>query len=163
MGLDIVAWEHATLTTEHEYEPDECWEQNHVWAYALIGFEHSTRGLETDRCYVVDGESIMFRAGSYSGYGEWRDALAQAALDVPVEDVWAAPEKFKDKPFYELLNFADNEGTIGPQAAANLAEDFNEHRTKVLHLGDDEYFTEKYEEWTAAFDLAAGNGIVVFG
>jgi hypothetical protein len=41
------------------------------------------------------------------------------------EQVWAArPEG----PFVELIDFADNEGMIGPRAAAKLAKDFADTR-----------------------------------
>ena len=64
-------------------------------------------------------------------------------------------------PFYELLNFADNEGTIGPEAAADLARDFAEHRERVRPELDD-YFARTYDHFEEAFKLAAGTGLVMF-
>lgn len=177
MGLDIAAYETATLTPEHEYDSEACYEGNHVEAFVYSGFERSMRGLEggvsgksgwerPSRCYVVSGASLDFRAGSYSGYGQFRRALSTAALGVEPEAVWADPDAYADLPFFELVNFADNEGTIGPEAAADLAGDFAEHRERVCPaLGDGpngDYYREKYDEWAAAFALAADSGLVEF-
>jgi hypothetical protein len=71
-----------------------------------------------------------------------------------------------DKPFYELIWFADNEGTIGPEAAADLLVDFREHAEAYADANRDvaksQFFREKYAEWTRACELAANGGLIVF-
>jgi len=126
------------------------------------------RGLQPGRCYEVSGAELEFYAGNYRHYHEWRDALARRALGRPAasgHDLFAlSPEM----PFYELIFFSDCEGTIGPDAAADLAEDFRAMRAKVLSqpLADPEaeaWFVERYDQWAAAFELASrGRGLVLF-
>ena len=41
-------------------------------------FERHSEGLpDSELVYSDDGEHFSFRAGSYSGYGEWRNDLAE--------------------------------------------------------------------------------------
>ena len=56
-----------------------------------------------------DGVSaeVGFRAGSYSGYNEWRAILCRMAHGVDPAELWDNPEKYKGKPFFELINFSD--------------------------------------------------------
>jgi hypothetical protein len=73
MGLDIVAFEHANpipLCDKESVEHDQ-----HIVAWVDTGMGRSIRGLALDCCYAVSGREISFRAGSYSGYGEWREQL----------------------------------------------------------------------------------------
>ena len=84
MGLDIVSYEKVELVPHHARDADECYEAGHVYAFVYDGFERSLRGLEGERCYQPSGEQMHFRAGSYSGYNAFREALSLAALGLPV-------------------------------------------------------------------------------
>lgn len=173
MGLDITAHEKIIPIGRHTADGEWCEEENHQTVFVYKGFQQSGRGLNLDvesrqfmegGCVETSGEMIRFRAGSYSGYGLWRKTLSEAALGVPPETVWADPDAWRDQPFFELIHFADNEGTIGFVAADDLARDFAEHRDTVrpkLVAVYDRY-GEKYDEWQAAFELAAGGGMVRF-
>jgi hypothetical protein len=86
------------------------------------------RGLLWERCYECRGEYFYFRAGSYSQHADFRQELARAALNVDADDIYADPGPFRDKPFFELIFFADTQGCIGPLAAADLAADFAQGR-----------------------------------
>jgi hypothetical protein len=94
-----------------------------------------------------------FQAGSYTGYNRWRADLQRQFN----------PLRREDGPFYELIWFADNEGSIGPDAAADLLADFREHAA-TYDPGTEypDYMREKYTDWTRAFELAAGGGLVRF-
>jgi hypothetical protein len=172
VGLDITAYGHVELVPDHE-RTDDCWEAGHVTAYViheLFGF--SLNGLIHGRCYKTSGEEFPFRAGSYSGYGEWRTELERRAGELETgRDVggWGYG------PFYELLNFADNEGTIGPLAAQKLRDDFVKYRDAIAKMpyegtenpldapaDDTDWFMESYNRWQHAFELAAGTGLVDF-
>lgn len=167
MGLDICVYEKAKLA-DPQPEGDAGWDDpNLVLAFVYDSFPRSLRGLEADKWYEVDGDIRSFRAGSYSGYGEFRDALCMAALGVPPQALWDDPAGYIERPFYELIHFADNEGTIGPEACADLARDFAEQREVVLPKWDPEddiqaWFPEKYDIWQDAFELAADTGLVQF-
>jgi hypothetical protein len=120
------------------------------------------------RCYAVTGDVIAFRAGSYSGYNKWREALALRALGLPAFTVWNDPSRFVELPFFELINFSDGQGTIGPDAASDLATDFSAQRARIAAqpLADPEeeaWFMHVYDQFQEAFELAAsGGGLVLF-
>lgn len=183
MGLDITAYSHLKHIGKHEIDPalnegepgPHCYYENHVDTYAYVGFEQSFRGLPIlgeDRGFVFGGccehtdatETHGFRAGSYGGYNQWRADLQE----------WFNPLRVTDGPFYELIWFADNEGCIGPEAAADLLSDFREHADAyaAAHVEDPatgrystpegDWFRGKYQDWTRAFELAANSGLVRF-
>lgn len=99
-------------------------------------------------------------SSSYSGYGYFREQIAIRALGVEPEAVWSDEGgQYKGKPFYEIIDFADNEGAIGPVTCAKLAKDFREHREAFL---DSEWLTE-YDQMTACLEAAAeGAGFVLY-
>lgn len=113
-------------------------------------------GVEPDGVFGF-AEQFRFRAGSYGGYNEWRRELAALIGEPDLDAYW---EQATSGPFYELLNFADNEGVIGPVASAKLARDFAEHDAKAADRGG--WFYEQYRRWRHAFELAADGGAVDF-
>lgn len=175
MGLDISAYEHASLIPGHPVVRGHCKEHEDYRPEVIRAcvVHHSmlpsTDGLEMDAdhpepsgfvwgpCLRTGGQDLHFRAGSYSGYNRWREALAESVGEL-------VGEGEPDRPFGRLIWFADNEGTIGPKAAATLLTDFHTYRDRfVAHVrGSDEY-VYLYDEWTKAFNLAADTGCVDFG
>ncbi|NUS02048.1 MAG: hypothetical protein HOV97_05735 [Nonomuraea sp.] len=172
MGLDCTAVSKLVHVGRH-YSGAYCEDEGHFTAFAYEGFEQSMRGLlgtsehfQTGfiggRCYAMTPESETFgwRAGSYGGYNAFRRELA-ALLGHTVEDYWHGLVG-DDEPFYELINFADNEGTIGPEAAADLLADFRAHRDSYLERHADEWSREGYDDWIKALEIAADGGLVDF-
>lgn len=144
------------------------------WYRACINPDFPGRAdeLDDDAIYEFDGEVGRFRAGSYGGYNVWRDELARLAgypetryrSDYSDRDelrydagAWEATEG----PFWELINFADNEGDIGAAVSAKLAKDFADFQSKADSWGD-EYWRERYANWRKAFETAADGGFVIF-
>jgi hypothetical protein len=95
--------------------------------------------------------------------------------------MWRHEEMFKGQPFWELINFADNEGTIGTEISKKLAADFEKMRDTIVkeawekwpsvddfptvrHENEQErnYFMKKYDQWAKAFAIASDNGAVKF-
>ena len=163
MGLEIIAYRGLTPAPDAPVDSDgypEDWEAHlRIRAESLQEAEKywpgRTAGLAPG-IYSHAG-SYGFRAGSYSGYNEWRDRLAYLAGYYSAESVW------KDKPtgpFVELIDFSDCEGYIGPTVAAKLSQDFAAFADKIRDLPD--WFRELYGHWRHAFDLAADGGCVVF-
>ena len=127
---------------------------------------------------TANGESYGFRAGSYSGYGEWRDDLAQAANYGSADNIWQNPESVIGRPFVELINFSDAEGIIGPVMSEKLYMDFVEQEENIMKKVDEWYlkfdpekeydgdtvkwFRSKYNDWKQAFNIARNNGAVIF-
>jgi len=114
---------------------------------------------------------LNFRAGSYSGYNAWREQLAELAGypkrmhfsgHKPPEALHAAGAwETTSGPFWELINFSDCEGVIGPKTSVKLAKDFADHQAKA-DAHPDEWFRDLYAMWRRAFELASDAGAVDF-
>lgn len=165
MGLDITAFSNVHPVTDHAPLKEGAWceESDHHMAYLPHdSLARSFRGLTERQCYdTSQSQGTGFRAGSYGGYNSWRNDLAQFALQVDAGVVWQDPLGYQDKPFFELINFSDCEGTIGPEAAADLLKDFYDHRERYA-ANHDEYDVAKYNHWLEACEYAAAGGLIVF-
>lgn len=187
MGLDCTAYSHMQHQTTLPLKPDtrlpeypaddtffdRLYNNDGRVVFADGAFGHDPiAGLIPGGIYfpTPKTEVMGWRAGSYSGYGDWRNRLSVAILDVPAQNVWADHDRYRDKPFFELIDFSDCEGILGPVAAQNLLADFQENRELYLdYIRDDmqeEFFLDLYvrlyDEWTNAVTLAAQDGMVVF-
>jgi hypothetical protein len=89
---------------------------------SFVSHDHLTNGI-----YSYEGESIDFCAGSYGTYGGFRSDLCMLAHKVTPNIVWNNPDIYKGSDFYELINFSDCEGAIGPTTASKLLSDFKKH------------------------------------
>src|SRR5216117_1196420 len=114
MGLDITAYRQIKkLDCEVKdgepigpnCQPLDWKEYAHLYSYPP--WMDRADGIEDG--YYSFAEAMKFRAGSYSGYNNWRNDLARLAGWKDDEEAWKATEG----PFWELINFADNEGVIG--------------------------------------------------
>lgn len=155
MGLDITAYRRLKPEPEAEFD-----EEGYLISDDLVQFGKSQEWSESvwpGRAAPIElgaysfEDSFGFRAGSYGGYGEWRRALADARPD--------------EAAFDELINFADNEGTIGTVASAKLHGDFVRHRQEVMDRippDDRSWFQELYDYWMKAFEIASDGGAVEF-
>jgi hypothetical protein len=173
MGLDITAYIGITPVSDEiqarldqaDDKWDEAYEMNLVFPYTNPDFPEHTEGLDTDRAYLVE-TSLGFRAGSYGGYGAWRQVLAEEVANYPsLEAFWQAPDY--SKPFAWLVSFSDCEGTISHLRCVKLAKDFNEYELAARNVKWDatmpNYFFQKYQEWQKAFnEIAAKGGFLVF-
>lgn len=169
MGLDVTAYRKAVWlhpyqqTCDHDADATSVLHEPHFVARA--------DGLP-EGCYRSEGE-FHFRAGSYSGHNAWRDQLALMALGVRPEEVWrnteegGRQEEFIGKPFYELIDFSDCNGIIGPVTSAKLLADFKAHHKRAERWArqrsrDGEWFIQLYAQWAKAFYLASDGGFVSF-
>jgi hypothetical protein len=134
----------------------------------------------TDRCHdleegvyldTFDTVQHHFRAGSYSGYNQFRNLLSKALLGVEASAVWEDPTSFEGRPGYEMIDFSDCEGTISSSVADKLHQDLVENRDVFkAHLievfGEDndqvEWSMETYDNFIYAFELASENGVVIY-
>lgn len=162
MGLDITAHKNLTAPQGSEEvrdaEGDLLWRDGWHEIYLNNSFPGYGDNLQDGQVYKSE-DSFGFRAGSYGGYSEWRNQLAKLAGYSSAEQCWQTPEK--PGPFYELINFSDCEGVIGPETSKKLAEDFATFG-HVASLHEDEYFRAKYQDWKKAFEFASENGCVDF-
>lgn len=127
-----------------------------------------TEGIVHGQVYYAPQDSGMwFQVGAYSAYGDWRNKLANVIGYEVADDVWEnyGEEEGKDLPFYELINFSDCDGLIGPVVSAKLADDFetfDELAFACSESGAWEDWYELYKKWKTAFKVAADRGAVVF-
>lgn len=163
MGLDITAYQNLQAVRELTHEERDWGGVKDddslvtLWHFNSDFPDHE-EGLPKYTAFTAENE-FGFRAGSYSGYNHWRDELAKLAGHESDKAAWK--NGADGKPFYELINFADNEGVIGPKIAAKLAKDFADNQAKA-DAHEDEYFRERYGYWRKAFEMAAQNGAVEF-
>lgn len=177
MGLDISYYSRITKMEKSSEYFDVIYIYPQTFIYHL-------GSLECDSCYISTENSKYnsFRAGSYSGYNDWRNNLAEMAGYGCAENVWKdfpnirylklkkiEGEEAKIKPFYELIFFSDCEGCIGPEIAKKLYKDFcdfDEQAKKFnkdpLNIEPDDWFYIKYCAWKEAFRVASDSGIVLF-
>ena len=175
MGLDIIVY------SKLEHQRDERVEQVMESLFSPLGEEviEITEGEENLRCSDMaigkwhrtdDTKVTHFRAGSYSGYNQFRNLLAQAFHGVDAEEIWSDENSFEGTPFYEMINFSDCDGVFGPTDSAKLYQDFEEGEDDFVdfvgeHFEDDdeaEIFLEVYREFKEGFELAADEGILIY-
>lgn len=178
MGLDITAYSHLRHVGHHPVDEEETdgfcdtsWDEEtceriHIPAYSYSAFPHALLGLPDVKTVTLGHtefflagcfektehtESYGFRAGSYSGYSYWRNELRERYN----------AETRPEGPFYELIWFADNEGTLAQQAATSLLGEFRrfEKDYAASHHG---YDLQRYKDWTIACQLAADGGLIDF-
>ena len=174
MGLDIYAYSKIVEETEVSANQKRLEElgltERGEEIYRIETFDsESYKGLSPGTYYTTDqSESHDFRAGSYSGYNQWRRVLSQTMLSVSPDQVWANPDEWKDTPFFGLINHSDCDGAIGGPVAKSLYQDFVRYKHKaaayqgVPENEDTGWFLEVYDDFLRAFELAADDGILVF-
>ena len=154
MGLAVRVYTDIEETNEEEYD---------FTAFTLEGFERRVKNLKWKANYkgVRVGCFIQY---PYSVHTYFRNLLAE--LIGLEKDFWFEydPKCYsinKDIPFYELFDFADNEGCIDFESCSNLYTDFENYESLAKEKLDPKYF-ERYLNWKNAFYAAKDNGVVVF-
>ncbi|MBT2142733.1 MULTISPECIES: hypothetical protein [unclassified Rhodanobacter] len=170
MGLDITAYRKLEPAPMQGFDADgEPLQMDAVRLYRNGDFPGRADDIDESVAYVPS-DSFDFRAGSYRGYNQWREQLAELAgypigeyvqCGVTTESRCVGFWNGETGPFSELINFADNEGVIGASVAAKLAKDFAEYQAKA-DAHPDERFRDRYADWRRAFEMAADNGAVSF-
>lgn len=125
--------------------------------------------------YSKSGEELYdFRAGSYSGFMNFRLWLADVVAGVVLSKMRGFKgnqEWKKDTSFLELLNHSDCEGKLTYTACKNLLKDFEDEKVqKALMLenlkvsdGNTEWHLEKLDDWKKAIELVVKHkGYIIF-
>lgn len=151
MGLDIVFASQLKATDAENEE-----------AQHLVNIsDFRERGDGIVEGYYLLPKARWFRAGSYGTYNSWRESLSLLANGVLPQIVWRDPFTYAEKPFYELIDFTDCEGFIGPNTSAKLARDFEIHK-KAFVIAAKGWEVQIYKDFAKAFKTAARGGVVVF-
>lgn len=173
MGLDISAYSRVReigIASDTEEWEREYWMQGradtfYVWPSHVLepDFPGRLEGsiVRPNGVYEYAG-SCYFRAGSYSGYNEWRNELSIATIGVPAKTVWRTPSAYEDSPFFELVQFSDCEGFIGPVVAGRLLEDSHAPSITAYAKGRGGRFEGLFVQWRRAFELASDGGVIKF-
>ena len=160
MGLDIFAIEKAVKIAEYDGDIEKLAEEGNVVRVHQVGefraHDHITSGI-----YRWEGRSMDFGAGSYSTYNGFRTDLCVIAHEVFPTVVWKNPEIYEGGDFYELINFSDCEGAIGPTTAQKLLSDFKKHRNHYCEESN-AWDCERYNHWIEALEIAANDGMLIF-
>ena len=165
MGLDVTAFGQVIklrAAEEGEYEKLD-WDDERV-VDLNPHFPHTHDGLNDHWVYdVSQGERHSFGCGSYSAYGVFRKTLAEVAGEDP-EAYWDSPDQMKDKPFYEMINFSDCSGEIGPVACYALYADFIQYREQYHTMFKDDMYGKirVYDDFTKAFQVGFQNRFVSY-
>lgn len=175
MGVSITAYtqlrKRSDVVAGEDYaiDPETKQELPHLWrAYINPDFPGRADEIE-NRAYYEYAEVVDGMDRSYGGYNVWRNDLAKLAGWPMAPDesdngkrshaasAWAA----QSGPFWELINFADNEGVIGGEVCAKLAKDFAEYQS-MADAHPDQFFRDGYNGMRRAFEAAADTGAVDF-
>lgn len=179
MGLDISAYRKLTkldVLFNEDGEPVDPATRELVDDYYKVwsnpDFPGRADGLEDRACYsYAEYEHVFSR--SYGGYNRWRETLAKLAgypldyrVTFGVREASHAAAAWNGKvqagaPFWELVNFADNEGTIGPVVAAKLARDFAEFDEHAKAIEGDGFY-EGYCDIRRGLEIASDGGALDF-
>src|SRR5882724_5662761 len=159
MGLDITAYRQIKAAGPMPKDGDYDYETL-AYLYVNQDFPGHAEGIDSETLYSFT-EKMKFRAGSYSGYNEWRNELAKMAYGKPARYVW---NNRKSGPFFELINFSDCEGALSASISIKLAADFAKYQPRAdqwaetLAGHEGERFHNRYTDWRKAFEMAADNG-----
>lgn len=121
-------------------------------------YPYHMSGVEPDIFYICKGEKFDFRAGSYVVYNSWKNELAKLAGYDSQQRMWNVKPL---APFVELINFSDQDGTIGHVIAAKLAHDFKEYDQLAKEVPIP-FFYEHYQNWKRSCEIAAKEGVIQF-
>lgn len=157
MGLDITAYRDCTPVAVELDDEGQPTRDDVVRAWVNGNYPERAEGLQHLR-YYVHGDSMDFSAGPYSAYDAWRRELARIG-GYEAEDAWEG--RVDTAPFLEMVDFADNEGVIGPATCTKLAQDFAAHEDTARAAMSKQHFG-LYAKWWQAFELARHNGFVRF-
>ncbi|MFL6657593.1 MAG: hypothetical protein ACJ8GW_05945 [Massilia sp.] len=169
-GLDITAYEKLAIVGSPQLDKyGDPVARNQV-RLKPVEYPERFAGLVAGSVYQYR-LSFEFRAGSYSGYNYWRNELAKLAgyETTPVKSrdgtvvlrYDATAWDLQRGPFWELIDFSDSEGVIGPTVCKRVHKDFLSFAALAARHPD-ESFRSSYGEWTKAFAMCANSGAIVF-
>ena len=182
MGLDIsviTKWGAPDGALNEEFE-----DQNGDPAWGEGGYDWNIPEYLTRSAGLPEGPVIIveqgegFSAGPYSYYNRWRNYLAKLAgypeltEPEPSEARYFPPRTghdvgawmADDGPFWELINFSDCEGFLGPAVCKKLIMDFDEFASQAKACSADTVdFPKLYESFHQAIkEVVASNGALHF-
>ena len=128
MGLSIYVTQLEPTNKVKNNKLDLC-----ITPYAMKGFGRSL--LKNEKKYSEVIERELYLQMSYGFYNTFRDALSRSFLSKKDQTLWDYCSRLaKDEQYpnglYHLINFADNQGFIGPAAVQELNQYFEDCKKK---------------------------------
>lgn len=175
MGLDVVVFRNLKKIGKADNDR-ECvegqWYPGNSMRWSERYFPGRGEGIECDAIYEYE-DYHSFRGGSYSDYNWWRKRLEVFSKLIKdrkmIESINVEPllkYESENNPFIELIDFADNQGVIGPIVSKKLYEDFIKYNKEAIEYSksfeDGDYWLEKYNDWKEGFKFASETGAVEF-
>lgn len=159
MGLDVTVYKNIKRTNSDEDYDFTAFVIDPTW-------EHKIKNLEKGAKYEgeVSGGNVSY---AYSSHSRFREHLLklQDRHDLLKKDGtvdWERLDKFPELPFYELINFADNEGCLDWETNEKLYNDFKACEGKAVKYAENEhYFIEHYKSWLNVFENGKQRDAVV--
>jgi len=156
MGLAVRVYKNIKQTNNEEEYDFEAFVIDDNWKYKI-------KNLEEGKLYEGDcvDRTISY---PYSAHNRFRETLLKL---IGRDDLLTSEGKVdwanlpSDIPFYELIDFADNEGCLDWEVSEKLYKDFKDWETKADEFYSD-FQIDKYKEWLNVFELGKDRGVVVF-
>lgn len=159
MSLDATAYEYVNLVeaiSPGNERFDELLEGDLVYACPFIrAFEDHPNGLP-EGVYETSGRSVGVST-TYSSYSMLRNAVSRAAAGKSASAVILSDE-WRDVPFGWWINFADDEGILGPRTCRILADQAAEHELRLPTRSD----RDRWGHWCEMFRVAADTGMISY-
>ncbi|MBV8659352.1 MAG: hypothetical protein JO142_16135 [Burkholderiales bacterium] len=169
-GLDVTAYSGLRKVEHAKLNRDGLPVAKNQVKLSPIDFPERFANLQAGAVYQFDRQ-VDFEAGSYSGFNIWRNELAKLggyrAIKAKTAEnkteirYDAAAWQSKSGPFWELINFSDAEGVIGPVACKKLYADFVAFHSAAM-ADPMPGFKESYQDWENALKMASNNGALEF-
>lgn len=156
MGLDVRVFGNIKLA-ENENDAD------FTASVAHEEWKHKIKNLQYRKEYSGD---VVFTgvSYSYSAHNRFRELLIRLIdrddlLDNKGEIRWR--ELTSEIPFYDFIDFADNEGCLDWEISSIIYNDFEKFKDKAKLIMN-EYEFSRYQTWLETFKFAKNNGVVQF-
>ena len=156
MGLNVLVFHNVEVTDDIENSDFKAYVLDEDWRPRI-------KNLEIGKYYkgIISFAEISY---PYSSHNRFREKLIKLIdredlLDENGHIIW--DNITDDIPFYELIDFADNEGCLDWETSEILYKDFVQYEPKASkEMNDHEYLL--YDYWLKTFAVARHKAVVVF-
>lgn len=168
MGLNVTGFHEVERTgaTIDDFVAGQVNHHDHVYLVQEAGYSDRSDGI-ADGIYRIGGKRFDISVGSYACHDTFRAGLA-ALVGRSQEQVWNdTTGQARKLPFYELIDFSDCTGFLGPRTSRKLVLDFSDMRgeaVKYARKTSNLEWLNNYGLYHRACLLAAacGRGVVLF-
>lgn len=162
MGLDVRVYKNIELVENID-------EENEDWDFTAFVIDDSW--LYKIKNLINRGQykgKTSYRGVSYpySSHSRFRESLIKLIgrtdlLDDEGKIIWGDIVVNTDIPFFDFIDFADNEGVLDWEVSSKIYDDFVKYNDLASNSMD-KYTYSKYVTWLETFQDAKDNGVVVF-